>query len=136
MSKLNIIHFETLPSTNTYAKENAEKLLLPALIIADGQTNGRGRRGKSFFSPSGTGLYMTLVFKAPGKYLLLVFVKDGKLVYDLPSLDQIRHYCHEQMESLWDEIKRFDNPQTYYVDLSQKLWDIKYGLLENHGKSK
>jgi nicotinate phosphoribosyltransferase len=35
------------------------------------------------------------------------------------------------VDTLWDEIKRFENPQTYYVDLSQKLWDIKYGLLKN-----
>ena len=77
-----------------------------------------------------------VVYNYKAKELQVPIFKDGKLVYNLPSLDQIRHYCHEQMESLWDEIKRFDNPQTYYVDLSQKLWDIKYGLLENHGKNK
>ena len=37
------------------------------------------------------------------------------------------------MISLWDEVKRFDNPHTYYVDLSQKLWDIKYNLLKQNG---
>ena len=62
-----------------------------------------------------------------------VFVK-GELVYELPTLEQIRSYCREQVDTLWDEIKRFDNPQTYYVDLSQKLWDIKYGLLEKNAK--
>ena len=36
----------------------------------------------------------------------------------------------EQVDTLWDEVKRFDNPHDYYVDLSQKLWDIKYGLLK------
>ncbi len=55
--------FETLPSTNTYAKENIAYLSLPALIIANEQTAGRGRRGNSFFSPKDTGLYMTLVFE-------------------------------------------------------------------------
>lgn len=61
--------------------------------------------------------------------------KNGTLVYSLPTLEQIRTYCMQQVETLWDEIKRFDYPQTYYVDLSQKLWDIKYGLLkENAGK--
>ena len=58
----------------------------------------------------------------------------GKRVYESPSLDEIRDYCAEQVETLWDEVKRFDNPQTYYVDLSQKLWDVKYGLLQENGK--
>ena len=55
--------FKTLPSTNTYAKEEIANLTLPSLIIANEQTAGRGRRGNSFFSPKDTGLYMTLVFK-------------------------------------------------------------------------
>lgn len=60
--------------------------------------------------------------------------KNGELVYDLPKLDDIRAYCIAQVDTLWDEVKRFDNPQTYYVDLSQKLWDIKYGLLKENAK--
>jgi BirA family biotin operon repressor/biotin-[acetyl-CoA-carboxylase] ligase len=55
--------FDTLPSTNTYAKENLSSISIPSLIIANHQTDGRGRRGNSFFSPKGTGLYMTLVFE-------------------------------------------------------------------------
>lgn len=60
--------------------------------------------------------------------------RNGELVYSLPALDDIRTYCLSQVDMLWDEIKRFDNPQTYYVDLSQKLWDIKYGLLKENAK--
>ena len=60
-------------------------------------------------------------------------LKNGKLVYELPSLEQIRAYCLEQVETLWDEVKRFDNPHNYYVDLSKKLWDIKYNLLRHNG---
>ena len=56
------------------------------------------------------------------------------MVYELPTLEEIRTYCAQQVDTLWDEIKRFDNPQTYYVDLSQKLWDIKYGLLKKNAK--
>ena len=59
-----------------------------------------------------------------------VFEK-GELVYDLPALSEIRDYCRQQVHTLWDEVKRFENPHTYYVDLSQKLWDVKHGLLEN-----
>ena len=55
--------------------------------------------------------------------------KNGELVYKLPKLDEIQAYCAQQVNTLWDEVKRFDNPHTYYVDLSQKLWQIKYDLL-------
>ncbi len=53
----------------------------------------------------------------------------GKLVYEAPSIDQTKKFCCEQVDKLWDEVKRFENPHTYYVDLSQKLWDIKQTLL-------
>ena len=55
---------------------------------------------------------------------------NGELVYELPALKDIRSYCQEQVRTLWDEVKRFENPHTYYVDLSQKLWDCKRALLE------
>ncbi len=71
MSKINILFFETLDSTSTYAKQNAATLPLPSLIIANEQTAGRGRRGNSFFSPKDTGLYMTLIFSAPENQELL-----------------------------------------------------------------
>jgi nicotinate phosphoribosyltransferase len=54
---------------------------------------------------------------------------NGELVYELPSIGEIRAYCQEQLATLWDEIKRMENPQGYYVDLSQKLWDLKQELL-------
>ena len=53
----------------------------------------------------------------------------GKLVYQRPGLREIQAYCKEQVDTLWDEVKRFENPHTFYVDLSQRLWDIKQGLL-------
>ena len=59
---------------------------------------------------------------------VLIF-KDGKQVYDLPSTKEIRKYCEKQYEMLWDEVKRFTNPHNYYVDLSQKLYDLKYKML-------
>ena len=74
------------------------------------------------------------VYNFTAKELQVPIFKDGKLVYKLPTLEEIRAYCAQQVDTLWDEIKRFDNPQTYYVDLSQKLWDVKYGLLKRNGK--
>lgn len=61
--------------------------------------------------------------------LLKEIFKNGKSVYDSPSVGEIRAYCEEQLDTLWDELKRFENPHKYYVDLSQKLWDIKNKLL-------
>ena len=85
------------------------------------------------FDPSATWKRKT-VYDFTAKELLVPIFKNGELVYDLPTLDEIQKYCAQQIDTLWDEVKRFDNPHTYYVDLSQKLWDIKYDLLKNNGK--
>ena len=53
----------------------------------------------------------------------------------MPEIEEIKSYCKEQMETLWDEVTRFENPHNYYVDLSQKLWDVKNELL-NRGKKR
>ncbi len=50
----------------------------------------------------------------------------------MPELQTSRAYCQRQVDALWDEVKRFENPHNYYVDLSQKLWDIKQSLLTSH----
>lgn len=55
----------------------------------------------------------------------------GQCVYECPDIEEVRTYCREQMDTLWDETLRFENPQTYYVDLSKKLWDMKSQLLED-----
>ena len=60
--------------------------------------------------------------------------KGGKCVYTSPTVEQIRNYCKAQLETMWDEVLRFENPHTYYVDLSQKLWDIKHELLLKYGR--
>lgn len=55
--------------------------------------------------------------------------KNGKLVYSLPNLESISKHCKDELNSLWDEVKRINNPHKYYVDLSQKLWDLKNDML-------
>ncbi len=62
------------------------------------------------------------------KLQVKVFEK-GRLVYENPSVKEIADYCTMQVESLWDEVKRFENPHTYYVDLSQKLWNLRHSML-------
>ena len=74
------------------------------------------------------------VYNFEARELQVPIFKDGELVYQLPALEEIRTYCLREVDRLWDEVKRFENPHTYYVDLSQKLWDIKYGLLKANSK--
>lgn len=80
------------------------------------------------FDPSATWKRKTLTDFVARPLQVPVFLK-GKLVYQEPTLQQIQAYCKEQVDTLWDEVKRFENPHNYYVDLSQKLWDIKQELL-------
>ena len=90
-------------------------------------------RDLEIFDPQATWKRKT-IYNFTAKELLVPIFQHGELVYDLPSLDEIQRYCAEQVDTLWDEVKRFDNPHTYYVDLSQKLWDIKYSLLKTNGR--
>jgi nicotinate phosphoribosyltransferase len=68
--------------------------------------------------------------------LLVPIFKGGECVYETPHIAEIQKYCKCEVETLWDEVKRFENPHRYYVDLSRKLWDIKHNLLVNRGKRK
>ena len=60
--------------------------------------------------------------------------RGGELVYSLPSLKEIRRHCAEEIDGMWDEVRRFDNPHNYYVDLSEKLWQIKNSMIAEHRK--
>ena len=75
------------------------------------------------------------VYNYTARELQQPIFKNGQLVYRLPSLQEIQDYCKKEVDALWDEVKRFDNPHTYYVDLSQKLWDIKYRLLRENNQA-
>ena len=80
------------------------------------------------FDPQNTWKRKTVTNYTATELLVPVF-KNGELVYDLPSLQDIRRHCEEEREGMWEEVKRFTNPHNYYVDLSQKLWDIKHNML-------
>ena len=80
------------------------------------------------FDPSATWKRMT-VRNFTAKEMLVPVFRNGELVYQLPTLKEIQDYCKEQVDLLWDEVKRFDNPHVYYVDLSDELWNIKEDLL-------
>ena len=81
------------------------------------------------FDPQSTWKRKT-VYNFTARELQVPVFQNGELVYKLPTLEEIRTYCLEQVDTLWDEVKRFDNPHNYYVDLSQKLWDIRNELLQ------
>ncbi|MBR4296386.1 MAG: nicotinate phosphoribosyltransferase [Clostridia bacterium] len=68
--------------------------------------------------------------------LLVPIFKDGKQIYSLPDIHEIRDHCKREISFLWDEVLRFENPHNYYVDLSQKLWDIKNSMLHEMRKTK
>ncbi|AAK79745.1 nicotinate phosphoribosyltransferase [Clostridium acetobutylicum] len=60
-----------------------------------------------------------------------VFI-DGECVYESPTLEESREYCEKQLDTLWDEVKRFVNPHKYYVDLSMELWHVKQELIQKY----
>lgn len=62
-----------------------------------------------------------------------IFIK-GRCVYESKDIESTRKYCKEQLDTLWDEVTRFENPQDYFVDLSKKLWELKQKLLEEYGE--
>ena len=111
-----------------YGRDNG-KALADYLCVYDETVDDSGTM--EIFDPEAT-WKRKRVFNFEARELQVPVFKNGELVYQLPSLDEIRTYCQQQLDTLWDEVKRFDNPHTYYVDLSQKLWDIKYELLQNN----
>lgn len=66
--------------------------------------------------------------------LFIKLFEKGQCVYDYPDIESIKQYCKDQVDTLWDEVLRFENPHNYYVDLSQKLWDLKDDLLNKYRK--
>lgn len=86
------------------------------------------------FDPWHTWKQKTLTNYRVEKLLKPIFQK-GKLVYKSPSLDEMRERCKKELGCLWDSIKRFENPQAYYVDLSYELWDLKEKMLNEQNIS-
>lgn len=87
---------------------------------------------RTIFDPNATWKTKT-ISDYTAKELLVEVFKNGECVYESPSIQEIADYCKSQIDLLWDEVKRFENPHTYYVDLSKKLYDIKNILLNVYG---
>ncbi|MEG0484251.1 MAG: nicotinate phosphoribosyltransferase [Oscillospiraceae bacterium] len=130
--------------------ESAEKITLPHLKklwrIYDNET-GKAMAdyitmwdesvstdgGISLFDPVQTWKTRTFT-NVHAELLSTVIYENGKRVYDLPKLCDIRAFCAKQIDTLWDEVTRFENPHRYYVDLSRKLWDERNRLLTEFGR--
>ena len=83
------------------------------------------------FDPVETWKSKTLENYETRKLLVKIFDK-GQPCYESPSITDIRNYCTKEIDSLWDAVKRFENPHNYYVDLSPKLWKIKDDILRSY----
>lgn len=83
------------------------------------------------FDPNYTWKRQTLENYTARELLIPIFV-GGKLVYEKPNLEEIRAHCQRELETMWDSVLRFENPHEHYVDLSQKLWNIKQELLSSN----
>lgn len=109
---------------NSSGKAIADVITLADEIIDDSKPY-------TIFDPEQTYKKTTLTdFTA--KQLQVQIFEKGKCIYDSPDVETIRAYCREQLETIWDEVKRFENPHEYYVDLSQPLWELKNRLLSEH----
>ena len=126
-AKITNPHFKNL--YRYYDKESG-KALADELCVYDETVNDS--LPHTIFDPNATWKTKTLTdFTA--KELLVPVFQNGECVYKCPGIGEIAAYCREQVDLLWDEVKRFENPHTYYVDLSRKLYEIKNILLSVYG---
>lgn len=127
ITKITTPHFKKL--YRLFDNESG-KAIADELCVYDEVINEKNPH--TIFDPIATWKTKTLT-NFTTKELLIPIFKNGALVYTPPDIHQVRAYCTEQLNLLWDEVKRFENPHTYYVDLSKKLWDIKQKLLMSGG---
>lgn len=126
-AKITNPHFKKL---YRYYDNESGKAIADELCVYDEVVDNK--KPRTIFDPMATWKTKTLTdFTA--KELLVPVFKGGECVYESPSIKEIAGYCAAQLDLLWDEVKRFENPHTYYVDLSKKLYEIKNILLSVYG---
>jgi nicotinate phosphoribosyltransferase len=124
-SKITNPHFKKL---YRFFDKDSSKAIADEICVYDENIDTKAHH--TIFDPEATWKKTTLTDFIVKELLVPIF-KNGKLVYELPDIERIKSYCARQIDLLWDEVKRFENPHTYYVDLSKKLWDIKKQLLHD-----
>lgn len=83
------------------------------------------------FDPNDTWKKKTLTNYTVKELQVKVF-ENGNLIYEIPELKEIADYSKKDLTTIWDEVKRLNNPQKYYVDLSKKLYDLKNHMLNKN----
>ena len=126
-AKITNPHFKKL---YRYYDRESGKALADELCVYDEVVDDS--REHTIFDPNATWKTKTLTDYTAKELLVKVF-ENGECVYDCPTIEEIARYCRDQLDLLWDEVKRFENPHDYYVDLSEKLYEIKNILLNVHG---
>ena len=129
VGKITTPHFKKL---YRFYGRDTHKAIADYLCVHDETVDDTG--AIELFDPEATWKRKT-VYDFEARELLEPVYRGGELVYRRPPLSEIKAYCDEQVDTLWDEYKRFENPQIYPVDLSQKLYDIRQGLLHEGGKA-
>jgi len=124
-SKITNPHFKKLYRffDNDSGKAIADELCVYDEAVEEGVPH-------TIFDPNATWKKTTLTNFTVKELLVPIFI-NGELVYELPDIEQVKSYCAQQVDLLWDEVKRFENPHTYYVDLSEQLWNVKWQLLKD-----
>lgn len=112
-----------------YYDKDSGKALADELCVFDEVVDDT--KPRTIFDQNATWKTKTLTNYTARELQVPIF-KNGECVYTSPSIGEIAAYCREQIDLLWDEVKRFENPHDYYVDLSQKLYEIKSILLNVH----
>ena len=123
---VNIVHVDTIDSTNNWCKAHADKL--PVAVIAKEQSQGRGRYGRSFYSPAGSGVYMSYAFR--GKYaaddVQLLTVVAAAAVHQV-----LQHHSSDELDIKWvndiyrngrkiagilcERVDLVNDPDNYYI---------------------
>jgi len=112
--------------------KESNKAIADVITLFDEEINSN--EPYTIFDPNHTWKRRELTHFYAVKLLQPIFEK-GRLVYQLPSIEEIRNYSHAEVDKLWEESLRFEKPHQFYVDLSQELWDLKQSLLNMHSRN-
>ena len=125
VEKITVPHFKKV--YRFYGRDTG-KAIADYMTVYDEQVDDG--KDLELFDPNATWKTKT-VYNFSARELQVPVFLGGKCVYSRPTLELIREYCRREVDTLWDEVKRFDYPHKYYVDFSQKLWQIQQDLLRS-----
>lgn len=125
-AKIPVPHFKKV---YRYYDNESGKALADELCVFDEVVDDS--KNHIIFDPNATWKTKEL-YNFTARELMKPIFQNGVCVYQSPSIQEIADYCREQVDLLWDEVKRFENPHSYYVDISERLYEIRSILLSVH----